>query len=137
MVMTDIEGNWIMFHMEDEECYEAYKALEREKTRRALASLRERGRCIWQQAWRPRCGNEDMTGYEHGEGWPFCEKHKGVKCSNPGCDNQAVGECAASSSIVCGAPYCAKCGSHKRHDYNPEEWKDNSENNQQVTEGRE
>jgi len=36
----------------------------------------------------------------------------GATCSNTGCTNLAIDICGESSSLMCGAPYCAECGSH-------------------------
>jgi len=62
--------------------------------------------CKFTKAWVGECGEPTEQGSE------FCAHHRGMKCSNPGCENQAIAECSAAVSLVCGAPYCEECGSH-------------------------
>lgn len=80
--------------------------------------------CQFDMAWIGTCGENGYfvhSGEFRGNMAPpiyavkgeiYCEHHLGIKCSNPGCDNQACGECDCASSLVCGAPYCAECGQH-------------------------
>jgi hypothetical protein len=85
-----------------------------------LARLKDQNRCMFDVSWLGFCGDITYEWYkerygEHvGEGHPLCEHHKTITCSNSGCDNQAVGECDATSQFVCGYPYCAECGAHLR-----------------------
>lgn len=83
----------------------------------------ERGLCIFDIAWIGMCGTNGY--WDHGgsgkhidppvyarPGQLTCIYHGRKKCSNGGCDNEAIGDCDATYSLVCGAPYCAECGKH-------------------------
>ena len=57
--------------------------------------------CVYEEAYRGKCG-QPGTGVP-----PVCEKHAKRRCW---CGAQAVKECCAASSFVCGQPLCADHG---------------------------
>lgn len=63
--------------------------------------------CKYLEPYAGRCKQPNVENKE------FCEYHTTLKCSNRGCNNQAIAGCGESSSLVCGAPYCDNCGTHK------------------------
>lgn len=90
-----------------DECIEIHRQKSKEEKIAYIQSLKDQGLCIFNLAWIGYCKKEVVPGTH------FCEEHLGVKCKNPGCDNQAIAQCDATSVLVCGAPFCEQCGRHK------------------------
>lgn len=105
------------------DCYndtDIYDNDTRDRKKEEHARLKEEDKCSFDMAYLGYCGDqpERLSWYEerhgNGKGYPLCDHHKKEKCSNPGCDNQAIGQCDATYQFVCGYAYCAECGAHLR-----------------------
>ena len=123
----DAAGNG-RFACWNKECQKVCDAEMRAKEAADIERLRKNGLCIFNEAWIGFCGEEgnwhytpdfkerihDLPPVKAIPGSVFCEYHSKQTCGNPGCTNPAVGNCDATSQLVCGVPYCAKCGRHFR-----------------------
>jgi hypothetical protein len=120
-----LDAKW-KFACWKDECQAHAKAERSEVDNAEIASLRSRGLCIFELVYIGYCGEKGVVTWKNGQqiertapvkvvsGTDFCDVHLGEKCANGGCGKQAVGQCSSAGSLVCGAPYCRVCGSHKR-----------------------
>ena len=63
--------------------------------------------CNWDRAWIGLCRKKT-------EGGPFCEEHKGKRCSI--CGKEASHDCDHASQFVCGEPLCNGCDHFSNRD---------------------
>lgn len=69
--------------------------------------------CKYIEPWHGRCEAPTIIPSE------FCMQHIDIYCKNLNCTNQAIAGCPIAGSLVCGRPYCEKCGKCKCQDTIP------------------